>query len=297
MLCKILLSRLDRIRSIEMSYVIVVSGHLERGAAIFNRSPDDGFEYMVEHKIFMRDVNDVVTFFITNPMNCLHEEKIGEWLGRQDELNKACCKELFVKLAGGFPDAADNFRNKTLDVALRHILPIVRFPSNDVQKCEAVANAFASVYCKENPRDIPVEHVARLAISMIALEKRVKAKASRQNDDEVVEIFIRENKGFPKKELQAAFMSVVTKGLTPVEAHEVEQMLADEFAAAENDKNDIQTGATADEAEEALKAVCIKLGLEAKKNLKMPKVEDADRFRHIDNVKGARRLAVQVVSS
>eukprot|EP00656_Telonema_subtile_P057779 TRINITY_DN9585_c0_g2_i5.p1 TRINITY_DN9585_c0_g2~~TRINITY_DN9585_c0_g2_i5.p1 ORF type:complete len:768 (+),score=240.70 TRINITY_DN9585_c0_g2_i5:93-2396(+) len=56
----------------------------------------------------------------------------------------------------------------------------------------------------------------------------------------------------------------------------------------------IQTGVEADEAELKLKAVCLKLGLQAKKNMKTPKAEDADGFRHIDNVKNARRLAMKV---
>jgi Sec7-like guanine-nucleotide exchange factor len=136
-----------------------LKNHMEYGSQRFNQAPDDGFDYLIDHGVLLKEVNSIVDFFLQNPMNCLHEEKIGEWLGRQDDLNKVCCKELFNKLAGGFPHGEDNFRNKTLDMALRHILPIVRFPQDDPLKAERVALAFAQVYCRENPRDIPVEHV------------------------------------------------------------------------------------------------------------------------------------------
>ncbi|ESP04558.1 hypothetical protein LOTGIDRAFT_81977, partial [Lottia gigantea] len=110
------------------------------GLNLFNKKPDKGLNFLIDHGFLDGSPKNIARFFITR--KGVSKQMIGEFLGNlQNQFN--------MEVLHYFTEAID-LSGLQVDMALRKFQGYFRMPG-EAQKIERLMEAFASRYCACNP--------------------------------------------------------------------------------------------------------------------------------------------------
>ncbi|GIY38681.1 brefeldin A-inhibited guanine nucleotide-exchange protein 1 [Caerostris extrusa] len=113
----------------------------EHGNDLFNRKPEKGITYLIEHRIIGNSPSDIAEYLHSE--NRLDKMKIGDFLGENHKLNR--------EVMYAYVDHM-NFAGKDFVSALRYFLEGFRLPG-EAQKIDRLMEKFAARYCETNPNN------------------------------------------------------------------------------------------------------------------------------------------------
>ncbi|KAF8522156.1 hypothetical protein BU17DRAFT_45284 [Hysterangium stoloniferum] len=186
------------------------------GAARFNTKPKDGIKFFIENGLVQKDPNgnanpgNLANFLKKCPR--LDKKLLGDYLSRQDNI------DVLNAFIGQF-----DFKNKTIDEAVRDLLGAFRLPGES-QQISRITETFAKCYFSSEPEGIKSEDaVYVLSYSVIMLNtdqhnpqirKRMTLEEYRRNLKGV-----NADSDFDPDYLKAVYDSIVKREIVMPEEH------------------------------------------------------------------------------
>jgi hypothetical protein len=149
----------------------------------FNLKPSDARRYLIDQNVITDDPVNFALWISSTPR--LSKRRIGEFIGKEDDLNQQCCAALFASydLQG------------SLDMALRQLMRQFRLPG-EAQQIDRILQQFAEQYAQQNPdSQFSSETVYVLAFSVILLNTDLHNPSIPPHKKMTLEQFISNNRG------------------------------------------------------------------------------------------------------
>ncbi|CAJ1345350.1 unnamed protein product [Effrenium voratum] len=201
---------------------------LQIGINKFNMKPKRGIEYLKQNGFLNEDPASLATLFKNTELG-LDKTAIGDYLGEDKPFNKNTLHALADSL---------EFREQSLDGALRHFLSYFRLPG-EAQKIDRMMEKFAEKYCNDNPeRFANADCAFVLSFSLIMLQTDLHNPGikNKMTKDE----FVRNNRGInnnqdlPREYLESLYDGV---SATPISLQEDQEARNRQESQAARDLN------------------------------------------------------------
>ncbi|XP_031560560.1 IQ motif and SEC7 domain-containing protein 1-like isoform X1 [Actinia tenebrosa] len=180
----------------------------------FNRKPEKGIDYLIEHQVLDENPETVARFLISE--HGISKQRLGEYLGNlQNEFNMSVLK--------CFTESLD-FTGMEIDVALRLYLSHFRLPG-EAQKIERLMEVFSEQYINCNPTEdeSAQDKILILAFAIVMLNTDLHSPNVKKRMTEAD--FIRNLEGvnngqnFPEESLKSIYSRILKREFTPARDH------------------------------------------------------------------------------
>ncbi|CAL1273315.1 unnamed protein product [Larinioides sclopetarius] len=172
----------------------------EHGNDLFNRKPEKGIAYLIEHGIIGNSPSDIAEYLHSESR--LDKMKIGDFLGENHKLNR--------EVMYAYVDQMD-YAGKDFVSALRYFLEGFRLPG-EAQKIDRLMEKFAARYCECNPNNglfasADTAYVLAYSIIMLTTDLHSHSVKNKMTKEEYIKLNrgINDSKDLPQEYLSEIY--------------------------------------------------------------------------------------------
>ncbi|GFY62356.1 brefeldin A-inhibited guanine nucleotide-exchange protein 1 [Trichonephila inaurata madagascariensis] len=172
----------------------------EHGNDLFNRKPEKGIAYLIEHGIIGNSPSDIAEYLHSESR--LDKMKIGDFLGENHKLNR--------EVMYAYVDQMD-YSGKDFVSALRYFLEGFRLPG-EAQKIDRLMEKFAARYCETNPNNglfssADTAYVLAYSIIMLTTDLHSQSVKNKMTKEEYIKLNrgINDSKDLPQEYLSEIY--------------------------------------------------------------------------------------------